>query len=268
VAAREGVRDPVGEDVMTHAAPEQTPGVHAERGDGGRDASYWQSHTQISLQPVAAPSILGLYGYSAATFMVAANMAGWYGTSATPLALFPLAMIFGGLAQLLAGMWSYRARDGLATAMHGTWGSFWLAYGFYLLLVALRALPLPTAGPTSQVAFGYWFVVLAAITWVGTFAALAVNLATALVLLTLAAGATLLAIGFTASLTVLVPIAGIILVASAVIGFYTASAMLLQGTYGRVVLPVGARGTANRPGAVPSQPIQYELGEPGVKLGQ
>mgnify|MGYP006141587119 CR=1 FL=1 len=28
-------------------------------------------------------------------------------------------------------------RDGLATAMHGTWGAFWLGYGLYLLLVAL-----------------------------------------------------------------------------------------------------------------------------------
>jgi hypothetical protein len=26
-------------------------------------------------------------------------------------------------------MWAYRARDGLATAMHGMWRSFCMAYG-------------------------------------------------------------------------------------------------------------------------------------------
>jgi len=29
----------------------------------------------------------------------------------------------------MAGMWAYRARDAVATAMHGMWGSFWIAYG-------------------------------------------------------------------------------------------------------------------------------------------
>jgi len=69
-------------------------------------------HAQIYLQPIAAPSILGLYGLAGATFMVAANMAHWFGTSATSLYLFPFAAIFGGLAQFLAGMWAFRARDG------------------------------------------------------------------------------------------------------------------------------------------------------------
>ena len=56
-------------------------------------------------------------------------MAGWYGTGGTPLVLYPFVLTAGGLAQFLAGMWSYRARDGLATAVHGIWGSFWLAFG-------------------------------------------------------------------------------------------------------------------------------------------
>jgi succinate-acetate transporter protein len=257
------------EDAVTHVSAEDTSAVGDGRGDGaGRDVSFWRSHTQISLQPIAAPSILGLYGLAAATFMVGANLAGWYGNNATPLILFPFAMMSGGLAQFLAGMWSFRARDPLATAIHGMWGSFWLAYGLYYLLVALAALPPPAAGSGAQVGFGYWFIVLGAITWVGAVAATAESAALSLVLLTLAAASTLLAIGWTASLTSLVSIGGIVLVASAVLAFYTASAMMLQGTFGRVVLPIGKRHTPDRPGATPSQPIQYELGEPGVKIGQ
>ncbi|HVV21770.1 MAG TPA: acetate uptake transporter [Pseudonocardiaceae bacterium] len=250
---------------MTHSV-----GTPQEQGDGaGRpDLSFWRTHTQISLQPVAAPSILGLFAFAAATFMVAANLAGWYGNDATPLVLAPFAAVFGGLAQLLAGMWSYRARDGLATAMHGMWGSFWIAYGFYYLMVALHVLPAPGASHTAQVALGYWFIVLGAITWMGTAAAVAENAGLTLVLLTLAAGSTLLAIGWVASLSFLVPIGAIVLVASAAFAFYTAGAMMLQGRFGRVVLPVGKPHAANTPGAIPVQPIQYEYGEPGVKLGQ
>ena len=58
---------------------------------------------QISLQPIAAPSILGLYGFAGATFMVAAHMAHWFGTTETSMDLWPFAAFFGGLAQFLAG---------------------------------------------------------------------------------------------------------------------------------------------------------------------
>src|ERR687886_488053 len=84
---------------------------------------------QVYLQPIAAPSILGLYGFAAATFIVAAHLAGWYGGSTTLEYLFPFAAVFGGIAQFIAGMWAYKARDGLATAMHGMWGSFWAGFG-------------------------------------------------------------------------------------------------------------------------------------------
>src|ERR687884_1191294 len=74
---------------------------------------------RVYLQPIAAPSVLGLFGFAGATFVVAAHMAAWYGNASTPGYLFPFAAMFGGLAQFLAGMWAYRARDGVATAMHG-----------------------------------------------------------------------------------------------------------------------------------------------------
>lgn len=245
---------------MTHSTVERQE--HA--GDG---LAYWRTHTQISLQPVAAPSILGLFGFAAATFMVAANLAGWYGNAATPLILAPFAAVCGGLAQFLAGMWSYRARDGLATAMHGMWGSFWIAYGGYYLLVAVRVLPAASISHTAQVGLGFWFVVLAAVTWIGAVAAIAENAGLTATLLTLAAGSTLLAIGWLASLSGVVTSAAIVLVVSAVCAFYTASALLLQGRFGRIVLPLGKTHAAPKP-SVPVQPIQYEYGEPGVKVGQ
>lgn len=231
--------------------------------------TFWREHTNISLQPVAAPSILGLFGFAVSTFMVAANLAGWFGNdTTTPLVLFPFAFAFGGIAQLLAAMWAYRARDGLATAIHGAWGSFWIGYGIYILLVGLGVAPDTANSPDARVAFGFWFIGLAAVTWTGFVAALAENIATALVLLALAAGSTLLAIGMTVAVPVLVTIGAIVLVASAILAWYTASAMVLAGSTGRTVLPMGQRSGANKPGSTPQRPIEYAAGQPGVKIGQ
>jgi succinate-acetate transporter protein len=56
--------------------------------------------------------------------MVAGNLAGWYGDNNSSIYFAPFAAVFGGVAQFLAGMWAYKARETLATAMHGMWGSF------------------------------------------------------------------------------------------------------------------------------------------------
>jgi hypothetical protein len=85
---------------------ETTHGIAGRAGNGAAqsdDYRFWREHTAITLQPVAAPPILGLFGFAVSTFMVAANLAGWYGNATTtPLVLFPLTFAFGGVAQLLA----------------------------------------------------------------------------------------------------------------------------------------------------------------------
>src|SRR5881398_1134377 len=74
--------------------------------DIARDAPRDGVATRVFLQPIAAPSILGLFGFAGATFIVASNLAGWWGTPESGLALAPFAAMFGGLAQFLAGMWA------------------------------------------------------------------------------------------------------------------------------------------------------------------
>ena len=223
---------------------------------------------RVYLQPIAAPSVLGLFGFAGATFIVAANMAGWYGNALTPGYLFPFAAFFGGLAQFLAGMWAYRARDAVATAMHGMWGAFWMAYGTLQLLIATHVL---TTGGTLDHALGFWFIALAAITFSGMLGALLEgNGAVTAVLGTLAAGSAVAAIAFLTS-----PNAGTehwagwIFVISAALAWYTATAMMLKAAAGRTVLPLFKKDMeANKPGGTPTRAIQLEWGEPGVKQGQ
>lgn len=235
-------------------------------GHGNGDLRDPRTATRIVLQPIAAPSILGLFGFAGATFIVAAYLAGWYGTEESPAFLFPFAAMFGGLAQFLAGMWAYKARDGLATAMHGMWGSFWLAYGILNLLVAVGAYKPPTG---SFPELGFWFLVLGVITAIGTVAAIAENLSLTVVLASLATGSGFLAIHYLTGVHWWEVAGGWILVGSAIAAVYTAGAMMLESSWGRVVLPLGkVNREANVPGTRFTEPIQFEHGEPGVRMGQ
>jgi succinate-acetate transporter protein len=228
---------------------------------------YWDGiPARITLSPIAPPSILGLFGFSGATLIVAAWMAGWYGDATTPQYLFPFAAIFGGLAQFLAGMWAYRARDGLATAMHGMWGSFWMAFGILYLLIATGVLVEPSG---KFVALGFWFIVLAAITWMGALASLAESLGLFSVLSTLAAGSTLAAIAEIGGYEGITKAAGWVFVFSAGFAWYTASAMMLEGAFGRVILPTGKYSRQqNIPGSPVPERVEFSQGMPGVKVGQ
>jgi hypothetical protein len=89
------------------------------------------------------------------------------------------------------------------------------------------------------------------------------------VLATLSAGSLFLAIGLSAASTGWVKVAGWVLVASAILAYYVAFAIMLLSGAGKVILPLGKpKKQANIPGEQPVKPIQLEWAEPGVKKGQ
>jgi|SRR5579863_946591 len=218
------------------------------------------ARAQIYLQPIAAPSILGLYGLAGATFMVAAHMAHWFGDSTTSLYLFPFAAIFGGLAQFLAGMWAYKARDGVATAIHGMWGSFWMAYGVLNVIFAVGKLS-PPSGRWPEI--GFWFIVLAAITWVAVAAAVAENRGFVTFLTFLAAGSTIGAIGELTGIESLMTVTGWLFIIASIAAWYAGSALMLEEAFGREIWSLGKSRQAKE-----MQPVSAGMGEPGVIRGQ
>jgi uncharacterized protein len=244
-----------------------TSRLTTQSSNGTSRHAEWLDHTRVVLQPIAAPSILGLFGFAGATFIVAANLAGWYGTSTSGQYLFPFAAAFGGVAQFAAGMWAYKARDAIATAMHGMWGSFWIAYGVLQLLFATGTLTAPPDGNFSEL--GYWFIALAILTGFGTIAAAAKSAALTSVLGTLTVGAALIGVFHLAGGTGWEHVGGWVLIVSAALAAYTAGAMMIAAAWGRSVLPLGERRAV---GAATGGPmvdaLEYEVGEPGVKRGQ
>ena len=169
----------------------------------------------------------------------------------------------------MAGMWAYRVRDAVATAMHGMWGAFWIAFGILNLEILWGKLPDNPPGAVSDPQFAMWFWTLAAITVAGALAALAENLALFGVLLSLSLGSFAMAIGLSAGSTGWVKVAGWLFVVAAILAYYVATAIMLLSGAGKVILPLGKpKKDANVPGSQPVKPIQLEWAEPGIKKGQ
>lgn len=245
----------------TTAPPQAANGASAE-------LANWRQQTRVFLQPIAAPSILGLFGFAVATFVLSAYLVGWYGGPATPLVIFPFFALWGGLLQIIASIWAFRARDGLACGFHGLWGAWWLAYGFLEFMIALKLIPAPARNAIVP-ALAYIDFAIGAVTILLTIAALTTNLAMATTGAALGAGAVLMGVFYLVGGYFWIHGGGYVLMLSAFLATYTAFAMVLEATAGRVILPTGAlRKGANVPGGHAHFPIQFTLGEPGVKAGQ
>lgn len=232
------------------------------------DHEGWVSRSRVFLTPIAAPSIMGLFGFMIATLMLGAWQAGWYGTPLTPLIIWPFAMFAGGVMQSVAAVASLRARDGVAVAVHTAWGSFWVAWGIMQLLVTVHVLPpIPLGAVSGGMAF--WFIALTLVTMWGMLGALAQNLGLFVVLGTLSAGSALTAAGFFAGSLPVDRAGGWLFVISAAAAWLTAGAMTLEHAFGRSIIPIGKWSKrANIPGAKVGDPIGYPAGMPGVRVGQ
>lgn len=233
----------------------EAPEVQRERREereAGYAAGVGAPIQSIFLQPVAAPAILGLYGFAAAQFAVALGLVGAY-SPPTELFIAPFALALGGVAQFAAAMWAFRARDGLGTGMLGVWGAFWIGYGILSFLFAGGILAQPTG---AFLGLGFIFIPLAAITYVGAVAATRVNLALFATLFLLATGAAVGAAAFITGNPTVIVAAGAVFIGAATAGWWTASGILLKSVFRRTILPMGE---ARRP-----QSVTSAWGEPGI----
>jgi succinate-acetate transporter protein len=232
------------------------------------DHEAWMARTRVFLTPIAAPSIMGLFGFMIGTVMLGAWQAGWYGTAATPLIIWPFAMFAGGIMQSIAAVASLRARDSIAVAVHTAWGSFWVGWGILQLLVATHVLPPILLGASSP-SFAFWFIALALVTFWGTLGALAHNMLLFFTLGVLTAASAVTAAGMWAGSLGTEYAGGWLFVISAAAAWLVAGSMVLEHSFGRTIVPLGKWAKrANIPGAKATDPLAYPAGMPGVRVGQ
>jgi len=186
----------------------------------------------IMTAPAADPAPLGLGAFALTTFLLSAANAGWM-TSASGNAWLGYAFAYGGLCQLLAGMWEFRNRNVFGATAFSTYGGFWIGLGLWALLVA------PAAGAKAGKDVAWILLAFAIFNTYMLLWSTMVNAAVFGVFLTLELTEIILFIGNFAANTNIVKIGGYVGVLTALVAWYTSAAGVANGTSGRIVLPVG-----------------------------
>ncbi len=100
----------------------------------------------------ADPAPLGLAGFALTTFVLSMFNANFVSRAGEPVVL-GLALAYGGLAQLLAGMWEFRTGNTFGAVAFTSFGAFWLSYWALVTFYAKRFRP-PT--PATRSACTCW----------------------------------------------------------------------------------------------------------------
>lgn len=182
----------------------------------------------VAATNVVNPAPLGLCAFALTTFVLSAANANLF-TGAE--IVIGLALFYGGLCQLLAGMWEFKMGNTFGATAFSSYGGFWLAVAATL---QLKLIP-------NDTAFGFFLLgwtIFTAIMLIGTlrsnYALIGVFFFLFLTFLALTIGA----LGASSTFTV---IGGWLGIVTAIVAWYTALAGLLTTVKAPFLLPVGPR---------------------------
>ncbi len=208
--------------------PDEVPGQAAPR--GAREVAT----TPTPQAPITAdPGPLGLAAFALTTFILSFFNAKLIGAAGEPIVL-GVAFAYGGLAQLLAGMWEFRTGNTFGAVAFTSYGAFWLSFWFFVQFLAKDITDANTAGD----AVGLYLISWGIFTTYMFIASLRTTGAVALVFLLLAPTFLVLGFGNTSASEDVVKIGGYLGIATAVAAWYASFAAVTNSTFGRVVLPV------------------------------
>jgi uncharacterized protein len=194
--------------------------------------------------PVADPAPLGLAAFALTTFILSGHNA----TFIPDLIWVGAALFYGGLVQLLAGMWEFRNRNVFGSTAFSTYGGFWLALGtFVTLFVVSKSFnaAITTNKADLPNALAWFLLAFAIFNFYMLLWSTRVNAAVFGVFLTLQITEVLLAIGFFMEAhghanNGWVHAGGWAGIVTAGVAWYTSAAGVVNGMSPRAVLPVGA----------------------------
>ena len=189
---------------------------------------------------------LALAGFATTTFMLSLINANIVPLATAPV-VFAVAFMFGGLAQLIAGIICLRNGNVFAGVLFGGFGAFWLSLYAYAAFFAAEV-PLLQRGHALGL-FLYAFGIFATIMFVASFRT---SIGTVLALALLVAALFVLGAGNYTATTGLIKTGGWVGIALAGVAFYLCLAELCELEYGRAILPVGHLAKA---------PVNESLGE-------
>ncbi|WP_122035062.1 GPR1/FUN34/YaaH family transporter [Aliivibrio sp. EL58] len=180
---------------------------------------------------LANPAPLGLMAFGMTTVLLNLHNAGFFPLNT---AILSMGIFYGGLAQVIAGIMEYKKGNTFGTTAFTSYGFFWLS------LVGLILMPEMGLGQATSAAFMGWYLamwgVLTFFLFLGTFnypRAKQVVFGSLTILFAL-----LSARDFTGSVLI-GHMAGYVGLFCGLSAMYFSMAQVINGEYGRTVLPVG-----------------------------
>jgi succinate-acetate transporter protein len=197
---------------------------------GGQDPTRGEGDRAIGWKP-ADPGPLGLGAFAMTTFVLSMFNSNLVNPKGTAVVL-GLALAYGGIVQLIAGLWEFRTGNTFGAVAFCSFGAFWISFWALNVFYA--------KGITGNVghALGVYLWAWAIFTAYMTVAALRVSGAVLLVFVLLTATFILLAIGNVGPHANVLHWGGYVGLATAAAAWYASFAAVTNSTFGRTVLPV------------------------------
>ena len=181
---------------------------------------------------IADPGPLGLAAFAMTTFVLSMFNADLVSRSGEAV-VFGLALAYGGIAQVLAGMWEFRTGNTFGAVAFTSYGAFWISFWAFVQFYA-SSVPAADAGH----AVGLYLIAWGIFTAYMFIASLRTTGAIALVFILLAVTYFLLGIGNANASDSLIKAGGWVGLATAIAAWYASFAAVTNATFGRLVLPV------------------------------
>ena len=183
------------------------------------------------LDTTANPAPLGLLCFALTTILLNVHNAGFIGLDAM---IVSMGIFYGGIAQIIAGIFEWRKNNTFAATAFISYGSFWLTLCGIIVLPKMGLAEAP--GPIAMASYlGIWGL-MSFVLFIATFR---LNRALQLTFFLLVILFALLAIGDILGSTTLRIIAGYEGILTGLVAMYTGLAQILNELYGRIVWPLG-----------------------------
>jgi len=180
----------------------------------------------------ADPGPLGLAAFALTTFVLSMFNAGLVSKAGEPVVL-GLALAYGGLAQVLAGMWEVRTGNTFGAVAFTSFGAFWLSFWAFITFFEDK---IPAGHAAAAV--GLYLIAWGIFTLYMFIASLRTTAAIAVVFALLTVTFFLLGIGNANGSEGLIEAGGWAGLATAAAAWYASFAAVTNSTFGRTVLPV------------------------------
>jgi succinate-acetate transporter protein len=180
---------------------------------------------------IADPAPLGLGAFALTTFLLSLANADIMPATAEPV-VFGVALAYGGIAQILAGMWEFRKSNVFGATVFTSYGAFWLSFWAYATFYAAK-IPAEQHGTAA----GWFLIAWAIFTTLMLVGALRTTAGLALLFAVVTVTFFLLGFGALSASPSLTVMGGVLGIVAAAIAWYLCLAGVAASTFGKRVLP-------------------------------